>query len=269
MEHSGYRESFGGTAAENYQQYFVPAIGRPAAAGLVEAASLQPGEEVLDVACGTGVVTRLACVAVIPGGRATGLDVNPGMLAVARASTPADLPIEWVESPAEEMPLPAGKYDAVLCGIGLQFFADREAGLREMRRVLADGGRVALSLPGPVPPVFQVFERGLATHVGPEAAGFVAAVFDLHDADEIRDLLDRAGFRTTRIEAAERMLRLPAPEAFLWQYIHSTPLAAPVAHLDADRRAAFEREVFAGWSDHVDDGELTLRVRMTTVIAAE
>ena len=214
MEYSGHRD-YRETAAENYQLYFVPAIGRPAAMGLVEAAALRPGEDVLDVACGMGVVARLACEAVTPGGTVAGLDVNPGMLAVARASTPAHLSIEWIESPAEEMPLPDGRFDAVLCGLGLQFFADRERGLREMRRVLADEGRVALSLPGPIPPVFQLLESGLANHVGPEAAGFVAAVFALHDADELSELLDRVGFGTTRIEAEEVTLRLPAPGAFL------------------------------------------------------
>jgi ubiquinone/menaquinone biosynthesis C-methylase UbiE len=267
MEQMDHGSLFEAGAAENYQRYFVPAIGRPVATRLIAAAELQPGERVLDVACGTGAVARLARKAVGPEGGVSGLDVNPGMLSAARAATPPEMEIDWVESPAEDMPLPAAAFDAALCSMGVQFFEDREAGLREMRRVLSPGGRAALTLPGPVPPVFQVFERGLARHVGPEAAGFASAVFSLHDPDEIRDLVGRAGFESVRIDARVGALQVPPPEEFLWQYVHSTPLGGVVAGIDADRRTALEREVCDGWREFVEDGRLVVELRMTTVIA--
>jgi len=269
MERLDFGDRYAGSAAENYQRYFVPAIGRPCAALLVDAADLRPGERVLDVACGTGVVARLAREAVGPEGDVTGLDVNPGMLAVARASTAPEAEIDWVQSPAEDMPLPDDSRDVVLCGMGLQFFEDRRAGLSEMRRVLVDGGRTVLNLPGPVPPVFEVLERGLARHVAPEAAGFASAVFSLHDAEELRDLFGGAGFdeADVRIDSMVGSLRVPPPDEFLWQYVHSTPLAGAVASVDADRRAALEREVCEAWEDFVDDGNLVIEVRMTTAVA--
>lgn len=262
-----YEDHYTRDPAENYQRYFVPAIGRPSAAGLVEAAAPRPGERVLDVACGTGVVARMAREALGPEGSVTGLDVNPGMISVAGAHTPDELEIEWITAPAEDMPLPDDSFDVVMCGMGLQFFKDREAGLREMRRVLADGGRAVLNLPGPIPPVFQVFERALARYMGPEAAGFASAVFSLHDPDELRDLVGRAGFGDVRIDSMVGSLPVPPPEDFLWQYIHSTPLAGPIASADADRRAALEREVCEGWQEFVEDGHLVVEVRMTTVVA--
>lgn len=267
MNYLGYGERYGGSAAENYQKYFVPTIGRPSAAGLIEAARLEPGETVLDVACGTGVVTRLAREAVGSEGRVTGLDVNPGMLAVARASTPDEMDIDWIEAPAEDIPLPDDAFDVVLCGMGLQFFDDRVAGLREMRRVLSDDGRAVLNLPGPIPPVFQVFERGLERHLGPEAAGFAAAVFSLHDADELRDLAGRSGFGDVRVDSMVGSLPVGPPEEFLWQYVHSTPLAGALAAAGEERRAALEREVCEGWRDFVEDGDLIVEVGMTTVVA--
>lgn len=267
MEQLGHGERYGGSPAENYQRYFVPAIGRPVATGLVEAAQIRPGERVLDVACGTGVAARLAREAVGPGGEVTGLDVNPGMLAVARSSTPTEMAIDWVESAAEDMPLPDDSFDAVLCGMGLQFFADRVAGLREMRRVLVEGGRAVLALPGPIPPVFAVLERGLAHHVGPEAAGFASAVFSLHEPDEIRALTTRAGFDDARIEANTGSLPVGPPEEFLWQYVHSTPLAGAIAAVGPAERTALEREVRDGWRAFVEDEALIIEVRMTTVIA--
>src|SRR3546814_10481734 len=88
----------GASPPENYQCFFVPAIGAPLAADLVRNAALREGERVLDVACGTGVVTRLASEQVGATGAVSGLDVNPGMLAVARAATPEGMSIEWHEA---------------------------------------------------------------------------------------------------------------------------------------------------------------------------
>lgn len=166
------------------------------------------------------------------------------------------------------MPLPDDTFDAVLCGMGLQFFDDREAGLREMRRVLKEDGRAVLNFPGPIPPLFRVVERALDRHVGPEVAAFAARVFSLHDSEEIRELLASAGFRDVAVEAIEGVLHVPPPEDFLWQYVHSTPLAGPVSEIDANRRAAFEREVRDGWREFVEDDGMRLEVRMTTVVAS-
>ena len=77
--------SFTGTAAENYERHLVPKIARPVSVALLEAATLQPGERVLDVACGTGLIARLAAQSVGSSGTVTGLDLSPGMIKVARA----------------------------------------------------------------------------------------------------------------------------------------------------------------------------------------
>jgi len=269
MQRPDFDERYAGGAARNYERYFVPAVGRPAAGRLLEAAELQAGEHVLDVACGTGVVARMAREAVGPGAKVAGLDVNAAMLEVAREVTPAAMDIEWIESPAEDMPIEDGSRDVALCGMGLQFFGDREAGLHEMRRVLTGDGRAVLSLPGPVPPVFQAFERGLANHVGPQAARFASAVFSLHDPDEIRDLARGAGFGAVRIESAVASLPVSPPEQFLWEYVHSTPLADALAAAGAEHRAELEREVCGAWREFVDDGRLVLEVNMTTVVATD
>lgn len=110
-----YGKSYGGTAAENYQRFFVPTIGAPVADDLIAIAGLQPGERVLDVACGTGVVTRLAAERVGAAGSVTGLDINPGMLAVASSATPSDMSINWHEANAESMPFSDSAFDVVLC----------------------------------------------------------------------------------------------------------------------------------------------------------
>ncbi|MDX1624198.1 MAG: methyltransferase domain-containing protein [Gemmatimonadota bacterium] len=260
-----YEDSYSENAAENYERYFVPAIGRPVAARLIEAAALRPGDRVLDVACGTGIVARLAAKRVGPDGAVQGLDSNPGMLAVAREASTADPSIVWHEAPAEAMPLPDGSFDVVLCGMGLQFFSDRSAGLREMRRVLAPGGRLAANLPGPTPPPLEAMAEALARHVSPESAGFVHAVFSLHDADEIRSLAADAGFGDVQVRSEPVSLRLPAPGEFLWHYVHSTPMAAALAEISQERRNALETDYRERCEPYVEEGRLVGAVRMSTL----
>jgi ubiquinone/menaquinone biosynthesis C-methylase UbiE len=263
----GHGKPLQGAVAENYQRFFVPAIGAPVADDLVASAGLRPDERVLDVACGTGVVTRLAAERVGAAGSVTGLDMNPRMLAVAASATPSGMPIVWREADAESMPFPDSAFDVVLCQMGLQFVGRRLIALREMRRVLVTGGRAVISVPGPKPLVFAIMTDALARHLGSEAASFGDLVFSMHDADELKELMRSAGFRNVQVERKTKSLRLPPPADFLWQYIHSTPLAAAAAQAGEAKRAALERDVCAQWQGLVVDGFLPLQVGMTTAIA--
>src|SRR5215213_7246492 len=103
-----------GSAAELYERYLVPAITALWAADLVERAAPQPGERVLDIACGTGIVARMAANR-MGVGQVVGLDLNPGMLAVARSGLAGHHPpIEWQEGSALDLPFPDGSFDVVL-----------------------------------------------------------------------------------------------------------------------------------------------------------
>lgn len=259
-------EDYGGSAPENYERYFVPAMGAPLAADLVAVAALEPGERVLDVACGTGVVARLAAEKVGATGAVTGLDVNPGMLAVAR-SVPAPGIITWHEADAQATSLPDAAHDAALCQLGLQFFPDRSAALREIRRVLVPGGRLAANVPGPTPRVFGILEEALRDHVTPETARFVSMVFSLHDTRELEGLLGEAGFDDILVRRRTKSLRLPPPTQFLWQYVWSTPLATALAGLDERDRASLERDVVAQWETFTDDGALVLELDVVVATA--
>ncbi len=256
--------AFRGTAAENYERYFVPAIGSPLAEDLVAAACLREGERVLDVACGTGVVARLAAVRVGHTGAVAGLDSNPGMLSVARSATHRELAIDWYETGAEAIPLADGSFDVVLCQMGLQFFADRPRALRQMRRVLRPGGRLLVNVPGPRPALFAAFADALARHIGPDCAAFIDVVFALHDAKTLRTLLADAGFDDVDVARSPKALRLPAPEDFLWQYVHSTPLAGAVAKASEARRSALESDLVARWQEFVRGAGMTVEVGVTT-----
>ena len=138
-------KDYGGNPPANYERFIVPAIGAPVATDLVHLAALRPGERVLDIACGTGVVARLASQQVGAAGTVAGLDVNPGMLAVARAATPPDMPIGWHEASAEAMPFPDASFDGAYSMNVSMNIADKRGLYCEIRRVLKPGASLVLS----------------------------------------------------------------------------------------------------------------------------
>lgn len=214
--------------AENYDRQLVPLLFQPWVDDLVRRVSPQAGERVLDVACGTGVVAQTVAPLVSESGTVVGLDVNPDMLAVARRMTSGAGPtITWVRATAAETELPDSAFDVVLCQQGLQFFPDRLAALRELHRVLAPGGRIALSVwcdstaPG-YPPFIPAFERHLTD---PSAAvGFVRAIFALHDDRELERLLTAAGFGDVRIVRSTRVVRCASPAAWAEAFLRAAPI---------------------------------------------
>lgn len=257
-------KAFEGSAPENYERYFVPVIAGPLAKDLVDSAAPRPGERVLDVACGTGIAARLAAQRVGQTGAVAAVDINPGMLAVARAATPAEPAVDWREGSADALPIATESCDVVLCSLGLMFFPDKQAALQEMARALAPGGRVLFNVPGPIPQIFAVIERVLGRHLSDEAAGFVRQVFSVHDAGVIRSLLAEAQLGDLTVSSTTKTLPLPAPEDFVWQYIHLTPLAAVAASMDDEQRATVTREVADGCRPYTTDGGMLLQVRVTT-----
>ena len=257
--------NFTGTGAENYQRYFVPAIATPVSADLLATADLQTGERVLDVACGTGLITRLAAERVGPTGSVTGVDVAPEMIDVAEtAPSPAGAPIEWRVADAASLPLPDGSYDVVLCQMGLMFMEDRPAALAEMRRVLAPGGRVVVNTPGAIQPAFELMEAAIVEHISPELGGFVRVVFSMHDPDAVATLLRDAGLDDVSSTVSTATLRLPSPAEFLWQYINLTPMGPFVAQAPEADQLAMERQVVDRWQPYVVDGATLVDQPMVT-----
>lgn len=185
--------------AELYQDYYVPAIFRPLSRFVLEIASPEPGERVLDVGCGTGIVARGAAERVGKNGAVLAVDVNPAMLEIARAlPAPEGASIEWQEGDASELAVPEAAFDLVICQQGLQFFPDAPAALRGMRRALADGGRACIAVWQPIDrhPLWEAMAEVEARHLAPLGLGYddVAQPFSLGEDGLLPRLLADAGF---------------------------------------------------------------------------
>ena len=249
----------GENPAETYERYFVPAMFVPWAQVLLERAAPQPGERVLDVACGTGVVARLVAPQVGPTGTVVALDMNPAMLAVARSVLTAEgAAIVWQEGSALALPFAEADFDLVLCQQGLQFFPDRVAALREMRRVLRPDGRVALSVNQALQdnPVYEALYGAIARHLGTTAPA-IASPFALGDADELRALFRAAGFQQVEVAPVTLTVRFPEPARFVQLTVLSSAAVLPVfARMDPAARTALveavARELEPALRSHID-----------------
>jgi len=251
-----------GTAAEVYQERLVPALFGPWAAQVVGLADVGPGDRVLDVACGTGVVARLAAERAGPRGLVVGLDLNSSMLEVAAGLPAAGAPVTWRQGSAEQLPFPADSFDVVCCQLGLQFFTDRSAALREMARVSAAGGRLAAMVWRPIEfsPGFAAFAEALDQHVGSAAGALMRAPFVLGDDEALRELVDSAGFSQVRIRRASGTVRFASARDMVLAYGAGSPLAAHLAGIDDPTRDALVTAVGSALGSPRPDGEASFPI---------
>jgi SAM-dependent methyltransferase len=223
--------------AETYERYMVPALFAPAAEHLLAVVRLRPGERVLDVGTGTGIVARLAAPNIGPTGSVAGLDASPAMLSIARAMAAEEgLTVDWDEGQAEALPYPDESFDLVLSQFALMFFTDRAGALAEMRRVLIPGGRVALSVFQGIDrhPFYQALDDAIERRLGMSAVG---EIFALGDADALGASLTRAGLRDAVVEPFPITASFPNPDAFLAGEIDVDTAAIPAMQgLDLDAR---------------------------------
>jgi SAM-dependent methyltransferase len=242
-------------AAELYECYVARYILGPWAPLLVDIAHVGVGERVLDVACGTGVVARAAAERVGTAGRVVGVDLNPGMIAVARSlPPPAGASIEWVERSALDLRLQDASMDVALCQQGLQFFPDKALALREMRRVLARGGRLALSVWNSVGLYNSAVGEALTRFVGDAAALQFCASRQVPCKDELQRLAVEAGFCAVEVRVSRINVHLPRLDEFTLGHLSATPLASLIAASEQATREKIGASVMEQLQRY-DDGD--------------
>ncbi len=243
-------------SAEAYERYLVPVFFASWADQLLDLVTFHSGERVLDVACGTGIVARRAALRVGTTGTVTGLDLNEGMLAVARAVSSTVRPaIDWRQGSVMEMPLQDGSFEVVCCQQALQFFPDPLAALREMRRVLAVDGRLALAVLRSIAhnPAYVPLADALERHAGTQAGMMMRSPFPAWERKDLRELIAGAGFHDVHIRLVISSARYPSAEEFLRQEAASSPLAGPINALSADLREALLHDLSGALQMYTDD----------------
>jgi ubiquinone/menaquinone biosynthesis C-methylase UbiE len=187
------------TAAEVYERLFVPAEFQEWSARVAGAARVADGDRVLDVACGTGVLAREAARRSGGQGFVAGIDPDPGMIAVARREAKH---VRWCRADAAGLPFASNAFDVVVSQFGLMYFGDRAGAIREMRRVLRSGGRLAVAVWGSLEdtPAYSTLHDLLARVAGPAATEALRVPFALGDARVLAQLFSEAGLPGATIQ---------------------------------------------------------------------
>jgi len=255
------RRQLPGTGPEAYERHLVPALFGACADLLLTALAVQPGERVLDVACGTGIVGRRAAQRVGFGGSVVGVDLNVNMIEVARSATrpPGAASVDWCVADAAALPQADRAFEVACCQQGIQYVADRHLVVGEMVRTLVPGGRVGFASWRTVEhsPGFAVLIQALLLHAGPEVAALMRAPFAGPEPGEWRRLLADAGVGDVSVRIGILPVRFPSTVEFLRRQVAASPLAEPIGRLDARWFDVLAADLDERLAPYVDDAGLT------------
>ncbi|HJS27437.1 MAG TPA: methyltransferase domain-containing protein [Actinomycetota bacterium] len=251
-------------AAEAYEARFVPALFTPWAERLVDALNLPAGARVLDVACGTGAVARLAADRVGDSGAVIGLDLNEAMLTVARRLRND---VDYRQGDASRLPFPDEAFDVVTCQAGLMFFPDPEGALRELARVVTASGTVGIQVwdRRADQPAYDPFNEVVERHAGPDAVSLVNVYFVHGDRSKLEAMLRSAGLAVDEIRTGSTTMRFASVDELVAIEVQGTPLGALLSE-DVVRAIVDDASVaLRGFA--TDDGALDVPMRGHIVIA--
>jgi ubiquinone/menaquinone biosynthesis C-methylase UbiE len=260
---------FAGSIPEIYDQYLVPLIFEPYARDLAARVAKANPKELLEIAAGTGVVTRALAAALPASVRMVVTDLNQPMLDRAK-SRQADRRIEWKQADALALPFADTSFDAVICQFGAMFFPDKVQGYREARRVLKPGGHY----------IFNVWDRISDNQFADVVTNAMAALFPEdpprflartphghHDADQIRRDLNTAGFEEITIEAVEHRSKAASPRDPAVGFCQGTPLRSEIEAHGATRLQEATDRAAEAIAQRFGDGAVDGRIRALVISA--
>ncbi|NEE03764.1 methyltransferase domain-containing protein [Phytoactinopolyspora halotolerans] len=230
--------------AEVYEARFVPGLFAEWAPLLTDAAGVRPGHAVLDVACGTGVVTRAVADRLGGDGTVVGLDLNESMLTVARRVRPD---LAWQQGDVAHLPFPERTFDVTLCQMSLMFFPDRGRALAEMARVTAPGGTVGIVVPAAISdqPAYHGVVSVIADEAGAEGASLVQTYWSCGDLRELQDLFESAGLTSVTARTHTGTAHFDTIDGLVITEVEGSPLIDRIDDATYRRITERSREVLA------------------------
>ena len=255
--------AFEGDVPANYDRYLGPFLFAGFADDLASRVEMAPGCRVLEVACGTGIVTARLLARLPETGRLVATDLNEDMVSYARAKIAADPRLEWRAADALDLPFAAESFDVVVFQFGLMFFPDKLAGLGEARRVLRSAGQVVFN-------VWDAMEHNRAVGITHDTIAsffpddppmFYTVPYGFHDRTHIGSLLIEAGFTAVESQYVELTASSPAAADLAVGFVRGNPTHAEVNRRNAELVPAIEDAVAAALARDLGDHPVQCRLR--------
>lgn len=255
------------SAAEAFETFLVPTIFGPWSRALIDHAQVSAGERVLDIGCGTGAAARYAAERVGAAGRVVAADINEGMIAHARRLDSAGA-VEWGLDNVESLPHADGSFDAVVGNQVLQFLPDKPKALAEIRRVLADRGRLALTVYCRLElcPAHDAVAKALESHdVDPSG---IQVPYSFGDPMAFGDTLQEAGFGDISVVRKTLESRFASPDKFVEALAAGGPSARhALEQLDEGGLKDVIEQVSRTLADYVDEDGLRVLTAANMALA--
>ena len=258
---------FAGTIPAAYDRYLGPVLFQPYAEDLAARLNVNANGSVLELACGTGILTRILRDHLPATARLVATDLNEPMIRNAAEKFRQGEAIEWQEADAASLPFDDESFDAVVCQFGIMFLPDKALGAREARRVLKPGGVF----------LFNVWDSMEHNHLGRIAHETITSFFEkdpptfyqvpfgYHNHAEIKRVLEEAGFHSVLLDVVSKVGDATRPEDAAQGLVHGNPVAVAITERDPSLLPVITNAVAGALKRQF--GETSIRAPMRAIVA--
>ena len=258
---------FAGSIPAAYDRYLGPMFFQPYAEDIAARLDVTPNSSVLELACGTGIVTRVLRDRLPAKVRLVATDLNEPMMQIAAAKFYGSDAVEWTQADATALPFADASFDAVVCQFGFMFFPDKPLSAREAHRVLRPGGVFLFNVWDSLEqnPLGKIAHETVATFFEKDPPAFYQVPFGYHDRGEIQRLLEEAGFRDVRVEVVSKMSVATRAKEAATGLVQGSPVAVAIGDRDASQFPAIITAVADALTKHF--GSSPFQAPMRAVVA--
>ena len=255
--------AFVGKIPENYDRYLGPVIFEPFAKDLAERLGKAPSKNVLETACGTGIVTRHLLKVLAPGAGLIATDLNPAMLDHARAAIGDDSRISWEVADMCDLNFESETFDALVCQFGIMFAPDKAAAFREAHRVLEQGGRFLFNVWDEIGknPFAKIANDTIASFFPNDPPTFYETPFGFRDREMIAKMLEAAGFSSIAVSIVSKPSQAPSAADFARGLIEGNPVRNEIQARGTASLEEVESELAARLKKNLGDRPVPVRLQ--------
>jgi ubiquinone/menaquinone biosynthesis C-methylase UbiE len=257
---------FSGSIPAAYDRYLGPVLFQPYAEDLAARLQVAKNGSVLELACGTGILTRVLRTQVPPTVKLTATDLNEPMFQHAAAKFGKEEAVQWLQADACSLPFGDQMFDAVVCQFGIMFVPDKALATREAHRVLKPGGNFLFNVWDALEhnALGQLTHQTIVSYFDKDPPGFYEVPFGYHDQDEIERVLKKAGFQEIKIDIVSKVAAANRAEDLATGLVHGNPVAVEIAERDPSLLPVITKAVAQAIADRF--GETDIRVPMRAIV---